>query len=387
MSDDFICPVVTVKMNVHPNADNLEVAECSNGKVSIVGKNQFKTDERVVCIPQHAIVPQNMLREIGLEGRLSGKDKNIVRPIKLRGVYSDCILYPLSGNALTGKLAKLPDEGTNMAGVLGIKKRMTDHPMIYEGVVMNPRNVDKITYGDYDILNLYRWQKEDGSSWFDGKEVHITEKLHGTWVEFSYHPQCPELVTSKGFSKKELVFQMDGDSNKNNLYVNMYKEQRDRVQHLFKMIREDYGADMETPIRLMGEIFGPKVQDLKYSLSRPTFRAFDIYIGEHRKGIFLSSQEFFFMCKKADIETVPLLYQGMFDFEDAGDTVKEVHEARCAFLDNLAVGVSSIDDETMKEGVVIKPVEEKYVPEFGRTIAKYVSEEYLNKRKNGTEFN
>lgn len=380
MSDDFICPVVYVTIEPHPNADKVEVARCNNGNVSVVGKGMFKTGDLVVCIPQHAIVPEDILAEIGLEGKLRGKKKNIVGPVKLRDVYSDCILYPLTGKRFEGRMAQMPAGGTDMAEVLGIKKRVTDHPMIYEGVVTNPRNIDKITYGNYDIENLYRWEKKVGDrveSIFNGQDVYITEKIHGTWVEFSYHPQAPEVVTSKGYSKKELIFKLD-DHNKNNLYVNKFKQHKGQIDLLFKLIREDFGVDMDTPIRLMGEIYGPKVQDLHYGEQLPKFIAFDIYIGKTREGRFLPPDQFFFMCKKADIETVPLLYKGKYEFDSEED--------RMSFLEFYGTGPSILDADTMREGCVIKTAEEQWDDRYGRVVAKYISERYMN-RPDGTEYN
>ena len=370
MSDEFQCPIVSLSIEKHPNADNLVIVKCDNGKVSIVTKKIFKDGDWAVCIPQHGIVPDDILEELGLTGRLAGSKKNIVKPITLRGIYSDCLLYPLNGKRLEGKVASVPRVGMNMASVLGIKRRVTDHPLIYEGVVASPRNIDKITWGDYDILHLDKWNNENGN-YFQGADVFVTEKIHGTWVEFSYHPQHAEIVTSKGYSKKELVFVLD-ENNKNNLYVNMYYEQRDKVQYLFETLRKEYGLDMDVPLRLMGEIYGPKVQDLRYGVSKPKYIAFDIHIGQrNRQGFFLHTEEFNEMCNRAGIETVPLLYHGGYD---------DIN------LSVLGEGFSVLDPETQKEGCVIKTANEGYHYPQGRTVAKYVSPVYLSREK-GTEWN
>ena len=50
-----------------------------------------------------------VLEEIGLTGKLAGKQKNRVKPSNLRGILSEGILYPLVGKILHGGLFLVGD--------------------------------------------------------------------------------------------------------------------------------------------------------------------------------------------------------------------------------------------------------------------------------------
>jgi hypothetical protein len=62
--------------------------------------------------------------------------------------------------------------------------------------------------------------------------------------------------------------------------------------------------------------------------------------------------------------TVPSLYVGPFDIEK---------------IKALAAGKSTLDNKTIREGVVIKPTKERQVPGLGRLKLKLISMEYLEK--------
>lgn len=125
---------------------------------------------------------------------------------------------------------------------------------------------------------------------------------------------------------------------------------------------------------ILGEIYGKGVQDLAYvDDNAKYFRAFDIYVGEPSSGRYLPPDEVERVCRVLDIDMVPVLYCGPYskevveEYTNGKETVsgKELH---------------------MREGVVIRPHDERRHDEIGRVILKSVSEAYLL-RKGGTEFN
>ena len=68
---------------------------------------------------------------------------------------------------------------------------------------------------------------------------------------------------------------------------------------------------------------------------------------------------------------VPTLYRGPFSEET---------------LLSLTDGATALGGKHVREGVVVKPVQERESAELGRVILKNVSGDYLT-RKGGTEFN
>ncbi len=263
-------------------------------------------------------------------------------------------------------------EGQDVSTLLNITKYFCPIPIHMQGEVFN-------AFGKtlkYDIENI----KKFPNIFKDGEEVCISEKLHGTFCLMGSHPDVDTpIVTSKGLSAKGLAFKFN-DANDNNLYVRAFKATRD--EHNLTIIdRISKALDIslvDTPIYILGEIFGSGIQDLKYGCDKPQFRIFDIYVGEPGQGKYLNPHEISFIAEKTGIEIVPILYVGTYSkgvvnhFTDGKETFsgKETH---------------------MREGIVIKPLEERRDDEIGRVFLKSVSEAYLLRRgKKGeevTEFN
>ena len=88
------------------------------------------------------------------------------------------------------------------------------------------------------------------------------------------------------------------------------------------------------------------------------FAAFDILAGEH----YLDYDDFAALCERHGVPTVSLLDRGPFSLE------------RIAALSG---GKTTMPDQHIREGVVVRPVKERFDPEIGRVILKYLSDDYL----------
>ena len=119
---------------------------------------------------------------------------------------------------------------------------------------------------------------------------------------------------------------------------------------------------------LIGEIFGANVQDLSYGLSDPDFRAFDFYEGFPGQGHYVNAAASH--PYKRLFKAVPEVFVGPFDPDLVGAYTPG---------DSLLMGAHHI-----REGVVIRPMQEREDNKLGRVILKSVSEDYLL-RKGGTE--
>lgn len=104
----FQVPVKRIRaIEAHPNADAIEFAVV-DGYRSIVRKGDFASGELVAYIPEASIVPEAVIRRLGLwdaekgKGKLSGKAGNRVSAIKLRGQISQGLCYPLIRSATCG---------------------------------------------------------------------------------------------------------------------------------------------------------------------------------------------------------------------------------------------------------------------------------------------
>jgi len=75
-----------------PDADNIELAVV-NGWFCIVKKGSHSIKDLVICATTDAVIPLEISEKLGVTSYLRSKER--VRTIKLRGVYSECLLMPI----------------------------------------------------------------------------------------------------------------------------------------------------------------------------------------------------------------------------------------------------------------------------------------------------
>ncbi|MCA9692955.1 MAG: RNA ligase (ATP), partial [Myxococcales bacterium] len=184
----FKVQTVRVLIEEHPNADALELARVGDYR-SVVRKGQFKSGDLVAYIPEQAIVPAPLLEELGLTGRLAGKDKDRVKAIRLRGVLSQGLCYPAR---------ETWSEGQDVGEELGLSKYEPPVPTHMAGNVYGAGPERCVRY---DIENFQRYPEVLVA----GEEVVFTEKIHGTWCQIGVMPTAladaehgPLVVSSKG---------------------------------------------------------------------------------------------------------------------------------------------------------------------------------------------
>lgn len=353
----FVVEVVRLLIEPHHNADALEIARVGDYQ-SIVRKGQFKTGDLGAYIPEQALLPQPLLAEMGLEGKLVGPENNRVKAIKLRGILSQGLIYPAKPEWSLGQ---------DVTEALGVTKYEPPVPTTMNGE-MFAAGLDRCVR--YDIENIKRFPEVLAP----GEAVVCTEKIHGTWAQLGVmsaahaHPEHGRLiVSSKGFASRGLAFIPDAPENANNLYL--------RAARMLDL--EARLGELEEPTFVLGEIFGAGVQDLHYGAAAGSdetlgFRVFDVYVGVPGQGRYLGDADLEAFVAAHELTRVPVLYRGPFDRE---------------VVATLTRGPETLSGQEshMREGLVIKPVEERRDDALGRVILKSVSEDYLL-RKGGTEY-
>ena len=325
----------SIVIEEHPNADLLEIARVGDYR-SIVRKGQFQDGDICAYIPEGSVIPDSLLAEMELEGKLAGPEHNRVKAVRLRGVFSQGLVYSMPRHPA----------GMDVASELGIVKYEPPIPAHMSGEVEN-RFGHTIRFPLEDI-------KKYPAMFQEGEEVAVTEKIHGTWCCLGMAQGTP-LVTSLGLSEKGLALRVN-EANRRNLYAQQWAAHQELLDRMTaEMPDSDY--------YVLGEIHGGKVQDLKYGLKAPRLRVFDVMID----GQYQPQDEIL----RWGWETVPLLYRGPY----SRDMVNE-----------LTAGPSAVETaDHFREGIVIRAVPEA-MSELtgGRKIAKSISEEYLL-RRGGTE--
>ncbi len=359
----FTVPVVRVLLEPHDNADALEIARVGDYR-SVVRKGQFKAGDLVAYIPEQALVPDPLLEAMGLRGKLSGKEGNRVKAIKLRGVLSQGLVL----EARPGW-----SEGQDVAAELGVVKWEPPVPSQMSGLLYGA-GTDRCVR--YDVENF----KAFPEVLVDGEPVVFTEKIHGTWCQLGLLPAGDAgehgrlVVTSKGLGAKGLAFAPGAPENQTNLYLRV-------ARHLGIEARIDWAFAERVaaaPVFVLGEVFGAGVQDLAYGARADQdgalgFRVFDVYVGWVGQGAFLSDAELEAACAALGLPRVPVLYRGPFS-----RAVMRAHTDGRETVSGQATH--------LREGIVVRPLLERHHPELGRVQLKSVSEAYLL-RKGGTEYN
>jgi RNA ligase (TIGR02306 family) len=374
----------------HPNADRLELGNIGSpdGWQVVVAKGRFTTGDLCAYIGENAVVPEWVLKQYGYWneekdiGMLAGSKGTRVKAVKLRDEFSLGIVLPVYCRLLSEDYYVLKvdetlpteietqdlvvHEGDNVAEFFGVTKYEAPIPVSMAGEVCNVHGYTL----SYDIEN---WKKYP-DTFEEGEEVVFTEKLHGTWAGFGWadtiqHDEIPDgkvIVTSKGLSDQGLAFK-GNEANANNLYMKAYLDTADAngdtIIHRYHKLRE-FVPQFTPTVYFLGEIFGP-VQDLRYGLTTPSFRLFDVYLGEPGRGRYLTDAQLVALANLLHIETVPKLYQGPFSIE---------------VMNKYTDGKDTISGTHIREGMVM-------VRASGGVKRKSISQAYLlRKNKDATEF-
>ncbi|GHH47804.1 RNA ligase (TIGR02306 family) [Streptomyces umbrinus] len=339
----------------HPNADALELAQVGLYR-AVVAKGVYRTGETAVYIPEQSVLPEELIEELGLTGRLAGSRSDRVKAVRLRGELSQGIVC--RPKALAGvDLARAAADGTDFAERLGITKWVPPIPPTMDGEV--EQAPDLLPW--VDIENIQRYP----DIFTPGEDVVLTEKLHGSACLVTYFAEDGRVqVSSKGFGAKYLALTEDP----RNLYWRAVHGHG--VAAAAARLAERLGARR---VGVFGEVYGAGVQDLTYGADgrRETlgYAVFDVSAEIDGEVRWLDATELL----TGELPLVPRLYEGPYD-------IGRVLE--------FASGRETVSGQGLhlREGVVIRPVTERYSPVTGgRAVAKAVSPAYLT-RKGGTEY-
>jgi len=325
----------------HPNADRLCLARIKGWQAVIRkredGSPEFGPGERVVFIPPDSTLPREMAERLGVVSYLAeradveGERVLVVRQVRLRG-------EPSFGLVVRPADPSWP-AGTDVREHYGIGKfrppvkfsagdSEAGHPLFQRYTdIENLRNFP-------DVITA-------------GEEVVVSEKIHGTnarigWVEGTL------LAGSHGLQRKR----PEPEAMATNTY--WFPATLEPVGSLLDEIRQ------RGPVAILyGEIYGSRVQSLHYGKRDGLgFAVFDILVGEH----YLDYDDFAALCERHGVATVPILERGPFSL---------------AHVAELSRGKTTLPDQHIREGVVVRPVKERFDPQVGRAILKYLSDDYL----------
>ncbi len=328
---EFHVEVVRVgEIQKHPNADSLSLTMVHGGYPVVFRTGDFEEGDLAVYLPVDSIVPdEERWAFLGGHRRIRAK--------RLRGVFSMGMLAQVDP-------AEGWDEGFNVAEAMRITKweeteeeapRGPNRPRqpCYDGDEADPGLFP--TYTDIEGWRRYKWALADG------EEVFITEKIHGENMR-AMHDGSRLWVGSRTRIK--------------------------RPTHASKWWLAAVASDLEQKLQacpgiaLYGECHG-YTGGFPYGTGKqPTFRVFDAFDTAARR--YLDHEQLQALTAMLGLPMVPVLYRGPWSTD----------------LVSLADGASTLDGSHIREGVVIRPVCERFALRLGRVILKMHGEAFLTRK-------
>jgi RNA ligase (TIGR02306 family) len=307
-------------------ADNIELGVIQ-GWNCIIKKGEYQPGDLVIVATTDAVIPQELSDAMNVTNYLRKGQR--VRTVKLRGVYSECLIIPI-----TFVPDKYKYEGSDCMELMEIFK--------YEppAVQVQLASGRKIRYHQNPLFQVYykfpnlknvkgMFTKED--------EVEITRKIHGTNARYgivrkhkvSRWDKIRKFITkTTGIGKEawkwidyEFVYgshNVEKGSDSQGFYsTDVWRTVADKYQikdklwEYFKNRKETH--NLEDGVTIYGEIYGPGIQkNYDYGLKELTFAGFDIVVDNQYQETWVSEITFKGLL---DLPYVPVLYKGQWSQE------------------------------------------------------------------------
>ncbi len=325
-------------INPHPNADSLELATVKGWQVCVKKGEFFEKPKG--CVPGLCVYVEidSVLPERP-EFEFMRDRKFRVKTIRLRGELSQGICFPMSifyEEGVSDYYQRHFMEGDDVTDELGIKLYEAPIPACLGGDVEGafPSFLRKT---DCERIQNFPWLLD-----LPDTEWVATEKFDGSsctifWKDDKLH------VCSRNWEMRE---------DDRNAYWQAAKS-----AGLADKLKGSH-------IALQGELLGPKIQGNRYGMKRPTLFFFDAYDMEQQR--YVNFDDFQLLCDHLDLETAPLICRRT---KLIGRSITEV------LL--MAEDKSQLNDKAEREGLVWKPMIEKFDTRMGRVAFKAISNKFL----------
>ena len=324
-----VCYLATVN-DIKPidGADNIELAVVG-GWNCITQKGVQKVGDAVIIATTDAVIPEALSDEMGVTSYLRKGGR--VRTVKLRGVYSECLIIPMQfAKNATGFANTKWNEGDDMMDTLKIFKY---EPPVKQITLASGRKIRYQSNPNFHVYYKFPNLKNVPEMFTEEDRVEITRKIHGTNARYGivkklklslFDKVMKFLRLADKFVDYEFVVgshnvEKGSDSQgfyDTNVWYDIEKKYNIK-EKLWKYVR--YGdADMGTVdigdgITIYGEIYGAGIQKgYDYGLKEIEFAGFDI----KRNGEYLDTFDAYVTFTSVlDLQYVPNLYFGNWSKE------------------------------------------------------------------------
>ena len=319
-NNNSVCYVARIdEIKPIPGADNIEQAVIG-GWNCIIQKNQYAEGGLVVVATTDAVIPQELSDAMNVTNYLRKGGR--VRTVKLRGVYSECLIIPFKYVPSSRDIDYYPTEGEDMMGEMGIFK--------YEppAVQVQLSSGKKIRYHQNpNFVVYYKFPniKNVKGIFTEEDTVQITRKLHGTNARYGIVKKTKLSFWDKvkkffrladEWIEYEYVYgshNVEKGSDSQGFYdTDVWRTVAEK--YYIKELLWDYvrrtcnPEEIGSGIVLYGEVYGPGIQkNYDYKLKEIQFAGFDVVIN----GVYQSTVYTQFLYKDVfKLPHVDVLYFG-----------------------------------------------------------------------------
>ena len=277
-------------------ADNIEQAVVG-GWNCIVQKGQYTEGDLVVVATTDAVIPQELSDSMNVTNYLRKGGR--VRTVKLRGVYSECLIISLDSLPQMKKqyakgIGYYWDEGEDLMEVLGIFKY---EPPAVQVQLSSGRKIKYHQNPNFGVYYKFPNIKNVQGMFNEDDVVEVSRKIHGTNARYG-------IVRKRKLSIWDKVKRLFGDKWVNFEYVygshNVEKGSDSQGFYdtdVWKTIAEKYNIREKLwefvksneyyigdGFVIYGEIYGPGIQkNYDYGLTEIEYAGFDVTInGEYQ---------------------------------------------------------------------------------------------------------
>ena len=367
-NNNSVCYVATIKeVKAIEGADNIEQVVIG-GWNAITKKGEFKEGDLTIIATTDAVIPEKLSESMGVTSYLRKGSR--VRTVKLRGVYSECLIIPtkyLSGNLTMGDYDFIID-GRDCMETLNITKY---EPPVKQIQLASGRKIKWRDNQNFHIYYKFPNLKNVDGMFTEEDDVQITRKIHGTnarygivrksklsfwdkvkkffriadeWIDYEYiygSHNCEKGSDSQGFYSTDVW--------------RTIAEKYDIKAKLWEQAYHFGAKAIGDGLILYGEIYGAGIQkNYEYGLTDIEFAGFDI----KANGEYLPTDTaWFIISADLGLPHVEVLYVGNWN-----------QEMQDSFVFNNFIEGTKVPHE----GIVIK-----HISGERNKVAKVINPDYL----------
>jgi len=362
-NQNSVCFVATInEIKAIPNADNIEQVVVG-GWNAITKKGEFKEGDLTVIATTDAVIPEAFSEKMGVTSYLRKGGR--VRTVKLRGVYSECLIIPTK--YIPGYGDRYQD-GDDMMEKFGIVKY---EPPVKQIQLASGRKIKWRDNQNFHIYYKFPNLKNVAGMFTEEDSVQITRKIHGTnarygivkkgkltfwdkvrkffriadeWIDYEYiygSHNCEKGSDSQGFYSTDVW--------------RTIAEKYNIKEKLWYYARRNGVNSIGEGLILYGEIYGAGIQkNYEYGLKDIEFAGFDI----KENGEYLPTRTVELdMDNELQLPHVEVLYEGLWD-----------QKIQDSFVFNNFIEGTKVPHE----GIVIK-----HISGERNKVAKVINSDYL----------